>query len=324
LRQRFEPERPIPKSKFYAGVRKLYKRLILDYGPRFTNYSFSIFKRCTGWYGRNMKQILAARLWIVIGLSLAIPGSGCEGQPQAQEQGQSAQTIRAKTPTEQSGKGQPEAPEWKKTLLGKNVWLETRGDRRRVVVGAKVCLREGGFGLECLLCRQRTKEHESILSTDADAQLIHAALLAAKAKPGSPVQYLEKDGTVTVVPPAGQRIKVLIQYLDKGKETSVPAQQWILNSKTKKDLDGDWVFAGSKLFADPDDQQKKPVYAANTDGAYICVLNVPTALLDLPINNPNKDPEFRELQPHTARIPPLETKVSIILESETEAKKPTK
>jgi hypothetical protein len=278
-----------------------------------------------------MKRILAAGLWALVGPLLVVPGSGCDGQPQAQEQRASAQTPGAKAPAEQgpvraekAAQGQPEAGEWKKTLLGKNVWLETRGDRRRVVVGAKVCLREGGFGLECLLCRQRTKEHESILSTDADAQLIHAALLAAKAKPGSPVQYVEKGGNVTVVPPAGQRIKVLIQYLDKGKETSVPAQQWILNSKTKKDLDDDWVFAGSKLFADPDDQQKKPVYAANTDGAYICVLNVPTALLDLPINNPNKDPELRELQPHTARIPPLETKVSLILEPQTEAKKPAK
>ncbi len=278
-----------------------------------------------------MKRNYATGPRILVGLLLALPGSGCEGQPQAREQDQLAQTTGAKTPVEpaparaeKTAKGQPEAAGWKKTLLGKNVWLETQGDRRRVVVGAKVCLREGGFGLECLLCRHQTKEHESILSTDADAQIIHAALLAAKAKPGSPVQYIEKDGNVSVVPPSGERIKVLIQYADKGKEVSVPARQWILNSKTKKDLDGDWVFAGSKLFANPDEDQKKPVYAANTDGAYICVLNVPTALLDLPINNPNKDPELRELQPHTARIPALETKVSIILEPQMELKKPAK
>jgi hypothetical protein len=43
---------------------------------------------------------------------------------------------------------------------------------------------------------------------------------------------------------------------------------------------------------------------------------MPYALLDLPVNNPNKDPEVRELQPYTQRIPPLETKVTLILEPE--------
>jgi hypothetical protein len=264
--------------------------------------------------------------FLQISLALALLSTSCEGQPQAREDDTKAVRIstEARPHREKPPSPQNTETEGKKTLLGTNVWLETKGDRRRVIVGAKVCLREGGYGLECLLCRQHTKEHESILSTDADAQIVHGALLVARAKPGAPVQYVEKDGQFTVVPPAGQRIKVLLQYEDKGKVVTVPAQQWILNSKTKKELDGDWVFAGSKLFEDPDEQQKKPIYGANTDGAYICVLNVPTALLDLPINNPNKDPALRELQPHTKRIPPLETKVSIILEPQSEGRKPVK
>src|SRR5207245_3230678 len=65
----------------------------------------------------------------------------------------------------------------KKTGFGKNVWLETRGKERRVIVGATVVLREGSYGLECLLCRKHTKEHESILATDADASIIHDTLI---------------------------------------------------------------------------------------------------------------------------------------------------
>src|SRR5438046_2428980 len=36
----------------------------------------------------------------------------------------------------------------KRGRLSKNVWLESEGKRRRVIVGAVVCLREGQWGLE--------------------------------------------------------------------------------------------------------------------------------------------------------------------------------
>lgn len=204
--------------------------------------------------------------------------------------------------------------------MGRNVWFETEGNHRRVLVGATVCLREGG--LECLLCRTRTKEHESILATDADAQVIHAGLLAAGAKPGSPVRYVEKKGEIVIVPPTGSPIKIFVQYEDTGRLVTVPAQDWIVNAKTKKNLDDEWVFAGSQLLPNPADEDKKPIYAASSDGSYICIYNMPYAMLDLPVNNPNKDPEIREIQPQTERIPPLGTKVTLILEPQSDATKP--
>ena len=74
-------------------------------------------------------------------------------------------------------------PDLKKVQVGPQVWLEIQGRQRRVLVNASVCLREGNFGLECLLCKKNTKEHESPLVTEAEAHHIHAALLAAGAKP---------------------------------------------------------------------------------------------------------------------------------------------
>src|SRR3954449_4223458 len=68
--------------------------------------------------------------------------------------------------------------------VGKNVLLEVQGTRRRVLVNANVCLRQGQ--LEQLLCRKNTKEHEAILSADVDARKIHEALLLAGATEGSP------------------------------------------------------------------------------------------------------------------------------------------
>src|SRR5688500_12993228 len=73
----------------------------------------------------------------------------------------------------------------KKVPAGKNIILEIQGNRRRVVIEAKVCLREGQ--LEQLLCRRQSKEHEAILAADVDARMIHAALEAAGAKAGRPV-----------------------------------------------------------------------------------------------------------------------------------------
>jgi hypothetical protein len=258
---------------------------------------------------------------IVLFLPVMLMGFGCEGESRprsadaGREQGKTAQTDRSEkqSPTKSAEVAkQPSQPvSSKKVALGKDVWFETDGSHRRVLVAATVCLREGG--LECLLCRSHTKEYESILATDADAQVIHAALLAAGGKPGSPVQYVEKKGEVVVVPPTGSRIKISIQYEDRGKLVTVPAQRWILNAKTKKDLEDEWVFAGSKLLP-PEGENKKPIYAATSDGSYICIYNMPFALLDLSVNNPNKDPEVRELQPETDRIPPLQTKVTLVLE----------
>jgi hypothetical protein len=203
------------------------------------------------------------------------------------------------------------APAAKKVPAGKNVTLEIQGNRRRVLIDATVCLREGQ--LEQLLCRHRTKEHEAILAADVDARTIHAALEAAGAKAGRPVRYDPK-----YEPATGSRVKVSLQYEDGGKLKTIADQEWIQNLKTKKMLEHDWVFAGSQLVPDPFDEKRPPHYLAN-DGDIICVSNFPSALLDLPVPSPeaNADLAFGAF---TERIPPVDTKVLVILEPITEGK----
>ncbi len=173
-------------------------------------------------------------------------------------------------------------------------------------------MREGSYGLECLLCRTGTKEHESILHTLADAELIHAGLLATGAKSGHPVQYREENGKYFTVPPSGSNIEVLLEFTRDGKTMIVPAQSWVRNDKTHKEMTEKWVFAGSQLWDGSDDKKKK-VYAATPEGAYICTSNVPTALLDVPISSP-RSIESRSFEAFTERIPPEETPVMVILE----------
>jgi hypothetical protein len=270
-----------------------------------------------------------------IALCLAVAMLGCNGEStrpaDPKKDPDKITTPPAITPEDQSA--------WagsKKTPMKRGVWIETKGERRRVLVDASVCLREGQYGLECLLCRANTKEHESILRTEADARVIHIALMGATGvKPGSPVQYDPE-----FKPPAGSPIKVLLQYhemeepplewtavggplatlFDKqGKLVTVAARTWIHNVKTKKDLDLDWVFTGSFFYKDPFDKNKEH-YAAQSEGAFISVSNVPTAMLDLPVASP-KGIEDRVFVPHTERIPPLDTPVTVILEAAPAPKK---
>lgn len=234
---------------------------------------------------------------------------GCEGVTERAEARHNAKPAAQDKP--EKTKDKPE--EAKKVPVGKNVVLEVLSDKkRRVLVDAEVCLREGM--LEQMLCRKQTKEHEAILSADVDARQIHAALIAAGAEAGSPVRFVPKFR-----PPSGTTIKVSVQYKDKDKLVTVPAQSWIKNAKSNKPLQSDWVFAGSRLVTNPLDPDGKKHYLAN-DGDVICVSNFETALLDLPLNSP-KDDADRVFVANTERIPPLETKVVVILEPVIGAKK---
>lgn len=196
-------------------------------------------------------------------------------------------------------------PQVKAAEVGRHVAVEVQGPDRRVVVDAEVCLREGA--LEQLLCRYHTKEHEAILRADIDARDLHKALLVAGAKPGSPVRFEPKFR-----PPTGSRVRITLEYEDQGARRSIDARQWVRDAKTRKPLEEDWVFAGSVFFADPRSPNGPPLYAAN-GGDVICVANFEGALLDLPLQSTNQDAE-RLFEAFTERIPPVGTKVKVMLE----------
>jgi hypothetical protein len=195
--------------------------------------------------------------------------------------------------------------EAKKIKVGPNVYLEIEGKQRRVLVEGHICLRQGQ--LEQFLTRKRTKEHEAIVVADVDARDIALALIAAGAEKGQPVKFRPE-----FQPPTGTPIKVFVRYREGDKSVRVPAQQWIRNVASKKNLDSDWVFAGSRLIPDPEDHTKPPFFAAN-DGDVICLSNFETALLDVPFNS-TKDNQDLVFEAHTERVPPLMTPVTVILE----------
>ena len=102
--------------------------------------------------------------------------------------------------------------------------------------------------LEMFACTRNTKEHESIVSANTKAYLVHAGLVALGAEPGHPVRFQPQ-----YVPPTGTEIEVLVRYLDeKGKLQTARAQDWIKDNHTRSRWLTRLCLAGSSFYVDPD------------------------------------------------------------------------
>jgi hypothetical protein len=206
-------------------------------------------------------------------------------------------------PSPQSGATTPPA---KKASVGSNVTLEVQGERRRVLIDASVCKREGDLELVLTHKGPQNKSHESILWADVDARKVHEALLMAKAVPGSPVQYDPFREA------QGQQLKVLLRYEQDGKQHTVPAQSW-LRTLEGKPVNLDWVFAGSILMDDPFDAKKPKMFLAQNEGALIALGSLESALIDVNVPTGRRRSEL-DFEYNTPAIPPVGTPVTVILE----------
>ena len=200
----------------------------------------------------------------------------------------------------------------------KTLYLEvTKAGEKRVLFAGEVCLREGI--LEVLVCKKQTKEHEAILRTDLDARFIHAALLAAGAKNGKPVQWINpKTEEPDYKPASGQTIRVSVNYTKGGKVFTHPAQEWIQDRSTNKLMTHEWVFAGSRFVKNPDRPEDPEHYMAN-NGEVIAISNFVDSMLDLPVRV-SGDVDQLHFEAVTKKIPPIGSKVWVILEPVPEKK----
>jgi hypothetical protein len=189
-------------------------------------------------------------------------------------------------------------------------WIDRR--QKQIVVEGTVCLREGF--LEMFACRKGTKEHESVVAMDSKAYVIHAALLALGAKPGSPVKFHPR-----YQPASGTKVAVFVEWRGAdGREQRVPAQQWVRQVSTRQAMPHDWVFAGSSFWTDPADGKQ---YYRAEGGDVICVSNFPTAMLDVPVESTQANDELL-FEAFTENIPPRGTRVRVILVPRLTSEKP--
>jgi hypothetical protein len=203
----------------------------------------------------------------------------------------------------------PDPPGMIRLQPDKDVWLDPK--HKRVVFDGTVCLNQGQ--LEMFACTRGTKEHESIVTVNVPAQVIHAGLLKVGAKAGSPVQFRPK-----YISASGTKIDITCIWTDaKGEVHRDRAQDWVRDMKTKKALDQTWVFAGSSFWTDETTGEK--FYQA--EGGYlICVSNFPGAMLDLPVESSESNTAhmFEAFPDH---VPPKGTRVRLVLSPEVEEAK---
>lgn len=193
-------------------------------------------------------------------------------------------------------------PAWKPLDKTNSLFFDPK--ERRLVLRARVCLREGF--LEHLMCAEQTKEHESVFATKASPRAIHAGLLLTGAEVGHPVRYKP-----AFAPPAGSPMSITVEWVEDGKTKSIDAKQFVMDAKTKKPLDRDWVFAGSEQFPDPEDP-KTIIYAAEHGGDLFTVANFAASILDVPFASSGNDAD-RSFMANTEKIPKRNTYVSLIL-----------
>lgn len=180
------------------------------------------------------------------------------------------------------------------------VWIDQ--PNHRVVLQGEVC--SAGYPLE-FFATYSSKAYESVLSVNVTPSIIHAGLVAVGAAPGHPAQFQPK-----FLPPTGAEIAIEVRWKDdQGKVQSAPAQHWIRNIKTKKELESNWVFAGSMFVTD--ETTGKRYYQADA-GDFICVLSLPTAMLDLPMRGYGAL-DARSFEAFEEHLPPPGTPTTILL-----------
>jgi hypothetical protein len=224
----------------------------------------------------------------------ATPGDAGAGETQAD-------ATAAAPPKPAAAPKLPEPKGAKRLSPDYDVWIDPK--EKAVMIDGQISLREGM--LEMFACTRNTKEHESIVSANTKAYLVHAALLTLGAEPGRPVQFVPKYR-----PPTGTEIEVLVHWVDeRGKVRTARAQEWVKDFRTSKAMTHPFVFAGSSFWTDEETGKK---YYQAEGGDFICVSNFGTAMLDIPVESSQANTELA-FEAFTEHIPPLGAPVRLIL-----------
>lgn len=194
-----------------------------------------------------------------------------------------------------------EPPNTKKMLEDGRIWIHR--DEQAVIVDGYVCQRNAP--LEMFACPVGTKEHESIVAVFTKSQFVHAALLAVGGVPGKPVAFEPR-----FVPASGTTVRVYALWHDAdGKTQGTLAQNWVRQSGKDKAMEWDWVFAGSKIYKDPD--TGKETYLGNS-GELICVANFMTSTMDVSVKSDAANSGL-VFDAFTERIPKRNTPVRLVM-----------
>ena len=143
-----------------------------------------------------------------------------------------------------------------------------------------------------------------MISVNALASEIHAALIAIGANPGTPVQWDPK-----YVPASGPIINVSVMWKDHDKIIKRRGQEMIRDFETQKPMQHEWVFGGSQVYTDPD---TGTTFYYGDGGELICLSNFSTATMDLTIQSSDSNDSLM-FKAFTENIPEIGTKVYVVM-----------
>jgi len=104
--------------------------------------------------------------------------------------------------------------------------------------------------LEVVACPPDTKEHESLVVTNARGRDIHAALLMIGLKSGAPGLWDWTGPALEAHPPTGDAVEVFAAWSQDGATHEAPIARWVVSLRDATTLANDgghFVFAGSRM-----------------------------------------------------------------------------
>ncbi len=203
-------------------------------------------------------------------------------------------------------------------------------EKLEVSVDAICCL-DAGL-LEYAICKPDTFEHESLFTTTAKPELIHAALLLCGLKDNPQIHTLPELWWNEALKKKESRLQIEVEWEDnkqkvrhslsslmQSRQGEDPREQNKVAAKPKPAEDA-WIFCGS--FIHKPENGGPNAYAANLSGVIVGIWPDPTAVIQygVPNENPYGNPEAG-LEINEEKMPKLGTAVKLIFICKSPEKK---
>ena len=152
--------------------------------------------------------------------------------------------------------------------------------------------------LEYVIVGNSGKVHESLLRTAISPYALQISLLLLGVE-GS-MNPLAAQGEART--PQGDRVKIQVNWQDKGKEKKVPVEQWITKGDKPVGVIP-WVFTGSVVMGG--------VFMAQAEKSIVALFHDPIALIDHQLAEGASDDIW---QVNSVSVPPAGTPVTVVIE----------
>lgn len=191
---------------------------------------------------------------------------------------------------------------------------------REVRIEAEVCLTEGI--LEYVVCKPNTFEHESIFTTGAQPELVHAALLLSGLKPTPQLRGMGELWWERALRRPDSRVMIEVEWEEDGEEKRESLTTMLRNRELgeptaegakaeAREVEEAWVFAGSFMQAPPNGGEK--IYAGNLSGILVGIWPEPSTVIQygLRSGNPYEGKDLG-MEIERERVPEEGTRVKLV------------